>query len=162
MNLIDVLTQSHKNIRELGEKLANSTESTEQLALFNELWQQFFSHEHAEEQIAFQLMAKKDIKNEQFTDKALKYAVDEHHYFEQFVENIALLPHDNPQRYKLMQELVLQLDSHMKHEEAYIFPRLNDQLNAEQNERLVGEYLQALSHFKAKKIGYDKRCYKFS
>lgn len=42
MNLIDVLTQSHKNIRELGEKLANSTKSTEQLALFNELWQQFF------------------------------------------------------------------------------------------------------------------------
>ncbi|ELA08372.1 hemerythrin HHE cation binding domain-containing protein [Moraxella macacae 0408225] len=144
MNLIEALNQSHKNIRSLGEKLANCADTEQQLALFAELWQQFFLHEHAEEQIAFQLMVKKDISNQQFTDKTLQYAVDEHHYFEQFVENIALMPPNRPECYKLMQELVLQLDSHMKHEEAYIFPRLTEQLNDEQNERLTAQYLHAL------------------
>lgn len=146
MSLIEALTTSHRFIRETGQRLLQSQDDQERSVLFDKYWQQFFAHEHAEERIAFNIMSKKVLTNAEFTDKALKFAVDEHHYFEHFVENITLLAPDNPQRFKLMEELVAQLDSHMHHEEAFVFPRLAEQLDVAQNQKLTQIYLEEL-HF---------------
>ncbi len=143
--LIEALQKSHENIRSLGQQLINSNNETDIETIFQSLWQQFFTHEKAEEYIAFKVMHRGDSANESFSEKALQYAVDEHHYFEQFVEDISLLTPQDSRRAGLIRELVDQLDSHMRHEEAFIFPRLAEQLNETKQDVLVNEYNQKLS-----------------
>lgn len=145
MKLIEALQKSHDNIRNLGQQLINCNNATEMDSNFQNLWQHFFAHEKAEEYIAFKVMHRGDSANESFSEKALQYAVDEHHYFEQFVEDISLLTPQDSRRAGLIRELVDQLDSHMRHEEAFIFPRLAEQLNETKQDVLVNEYNQKLS-----------------
>lgn len=147
MSLINVLETSHQNIRNLSKQLNqnHSNEQTEQI--FNELWEQFFAHEQAEEYIAFKIMKRGDI-SQSLSEEALQYAVDEHHYFERFVEDIALLPPNDPKRQSYIQELISQLDEHMQHEEQFIFPQLVEQLNEEKQALLVKEYIEKLKESK--------------
>lgn len=147
MNLLNALESSHQNIRNLGEQLnqSHSNEQTEQI--FHALWEQFFAHEQAEEYITFKIMKRGDI-SQSLSEEALQYAVDEHHYFERFVEDIALLPPNDPRRHGFIQELIRQLNEHMTHEERFIFPQLVAQLDAEKQAILVTEYIEKLKESK--------------
>lgn len=147
MNLLNALESSHQNIRNLGEQLnqSHSNEQTEQI--FHALWEQFFAHEQAEEYITFKIMKRGDI-SQSLSEEALQYAVDEHHYFERFVEDIALLPQNDPRRHGFIQELIRQLNEHMTHEERFIFPQLVAQLDAEKQAILVTEYIEKLKESK--------------
>lgn len=147
MNLLNALEKSHQNLRALGEQLTQNHNNEQTDKIFNELWEQFFAHEKAEEYIALKIMKRGDIDQE-FSEDALQFAVDEHHYFERFVEDIALLPMHDTRRQDLIKELISQLDNHMKHEEAFIFPKLVEQLSEEKQMLLVKEYIAKLKENK--------------
>lgn len=150
MKLNEALLQSHSQLRQISDDLLSVDNAKQQSIYFEQLWQQFLVHEHAEEYIAFHIMQEKVDKNTHFTDKNLEFAVNEHHYFEEFVEHIALMPEEFEVRDKLIEELVEQLDSHMRHEEAYIFPRFAEQLDDEQNQQMVVIYIDKCREFNRK------------
>lgn len=152
MRLVETLQQSHSQLRQIIETLLSSTETQHQSIYFEQLWQQFLVHEHAEEYIAYRVMNDEILQNSQVNDRNLDYAVMEHHYFEDFVEHIALLPELSPERPKLIHELIQQLESHMQYEEAYIFPRFGEQLSEAQNEQMVTIYLDKCREYNKKYI----------
>lgn len=149
MSLSTVLKQSHMALHEIGQQLVQSEDSHTQMTLFNKLWQQFFAHEQAEEHVATLIMRGKQLANTDVSEKALKHAIDEHHYFEQFVENIAMVAVDDPRRKQLIHELVAQLNSHMQYEEAFIFPRFDEMLDENQQQQLINDYLDKIKQVKA-------------
>ena len=142
MKLTDALLQSHSQLRQIAEALLSSDDLRHQSAYFEQLWQQFLVHERAEEYIAYRVMNDEVLQNPQFTERSLDFAVNEHHYFEDFVEHIALMPETANERPMLIKELIQQLESHMQHEEAYIFPRFAQQLNDEQHQQMVDIYIE--------------------
>lgn len=150
MKLTDALLQSHFQLRQIAQLLLSSQDNHHQSLYFEQLWQQFLVHEHAEEYIAYRVVNDDVVKNPHFGEKSLDFAVNEHHYFEDFVEHIALLSEDFEERPKLIQELVQQLESHMQHEEAYIFPRFAEQLTDEQHEQMVEIYIDKCREFNKK------------
>ncbi|MFW2177413.1 MULTISPECIES: hemerythrin domain-containing protein [unclassified Moraxella] len=147
MKLVEALQQSHSQLRRIADDLLIASDTHYQSLYFEQLWQQFFVHERAEEYVVFRVMNDKLIENNQFTEQALDFAVNEHHYFENFVENIVMMPKDNEERPKLIRELISQLESHMQHEEAYIFPRFREQISDEKNQELVDMYIQKCREF---------------
>lgn len=150
MNLTDALMQSHTQLRRIGEHLLTSDDTHHQSVFFEQLWQQFLVHEHAEEYIAFKVIEERAIDNPQFTEKSLDFAVNEHHYFEDFVEHIALLPEDNASRPTLIRELIEKLESHMQHEESDIFPQLANQLDDDQQQMMTTVYIDKCREFNKK------------
>lgn len=147
MGLIQVLKQSHQTLNELGKKLLQSETPQQQNEWFNQLWQQFFAHEQAEENIAIKVMQAKVI-DKNVSEQALKYAVDEHHYFEQFIEDIVVISFDDERRKALISDLITQLEKHMQYEEEFIFPQFTQFLTEEIQQSLADEYLQKLQEIK--------------
>ncbi len=147
MNLIEVLKQSHQALNELGQKLLHSPTPQQQNECFNQLWQQFFAHEQAEESIALKVMRGKKV-DEGISEQALKYAVDEHHYFERFIEDIVAISFDDERRKVLIGDLIAQLQKHMQYEEEFIFPQMAQFLTQDVQQSLADEYLQKLKEVK--------------
>ena len=142
MKLTDALLQSHSQLRQIVEAWLSSEDLHHQCVYFEQLWQQFLVHEQAEAYIVFRVINDAMIQNPHFNEQSLDFAVNEHHYFEDFVEHIAAMPQDAIERPKLIKELICQIESHMQHEEAYIFPRFAQQLTDEQHAQMVAIYLE--------------------
>lgn len=86
--------------------------------------------------------------DQQASEQVLKYAVDEHHYFEQFIEDIVATSFDDQRRKVLIQDLITQLARHMQYEEDVIFPQFSQLLTEEQQQAFSDEYLKNLKEIK--------------
>ena len=144
MTLNDVLLHSHRQIAQIGEQLLSAQDYPQQAVYFEQLWQHFLIHEQAEEYVAFQVMQNSGKTAHRDTERALEFAVHEHHDFESFIEDIALLPEDETlinQHQQLFKALCEKITHHMQHEETHIFPQLMAQLTNEQHEQLASAYI---------------------
>lgn len=147
MTIFEALRESHEIQRDLSERLLQTSgDSPERHELFQQLKNELFAHETAEDRYFYIPLM--------MTDSGLnitRHALAEHHEMDEMIEELSEIDFSNPGWIALAKKLSEKVHHHLKEEEHGFFQQAGKILEEEQKAALAVQYKNEYRRYKEMK-----------